>query len=103
MSAYYGKLQGSRGEATRCGGKASGIDAKAETWHTRITAAFTPDGRGYIGLASKYGSDFLAAHFDADAVISEYDNPRVQDALQGLRDAFAKLDAVATAAKAGTK
>jgi hypothetical protein len=98
MSEFYGRIQGSRGEATRCGSKGSGIDAKAETWHSRLTAAFTPDGRGYFGIASKYGSDFLAAYFDADAVIENYDDDAVQDALRGLRDAFDRLDDAATKA-----
>jgi hypothetical protein len=32
MSKFYGVLQGSRGQATRCGTKGSGITATAASW-----------------------------------------------------------------------
>ena len=32
MSKFYGTLQGSRGEATRCGSKRSGIETIAASW-----------------------------------------------------------------------
>jgi len=33
MSALYGTLQGCRGEATRCGTRASGIRVSAQSWN----------------------------------------------------------------------
>ena len=32
MSHFYGKLQGGRGEATRCGHKSSGLQTVAASW-----------------------------------------------------------------------
>lgn len=32
MSHFYGTLEGNRGEATRCGTKASGIETYAASW-----------------------------------------------------------------------
>lgn len=32
MAQFYGRLQGARGEATRCGSKASGMRGTVETW-----------------------------------------------------------------------
>ena len=32
MSHFYGTLQGNRGQATRCGSKASGIETVAASW-----------------------------------------------------------------------
>jgi hypothetical protein len=40
MSHFYGTLRGSRGEATRCGSRASGVSAVAASWkgavHVRV-------------------------------------------------------------------
>jgi hypothetical protein len=36
MSHFYGKLQGSRGEVTRCGTKSSGITTYAAGWRGAI-------------------------------------------------------------------
>ncbi len=38
MSKFYGDLQGSRGEATRCGTKQSGIRSHVRGWHVGIRA-----------------------------------------------------------------
>ena len=38
MSHFYGTLQGSRGEATRCGTKRSGIEATAASWDGAIVS-----------------------------------------------------------------
>lgn len=37
MSHFYSRIQGNRGEATRCGSKASGITAWAQSWTARAT------------------------------------------------------------------
>lgn len=36
MAHFYGTLKGSRGEATRCGTKASGLVAYAASWHGAV-------------------------------------------------------------------
>jgi len=36
MSHFYGTLQGTRGRATRCGTKNSGMTAQAAGWHGAI-------------------------------------------------------------------
>ena len=36
MSHFYGTLEGSRGKATRCGSKASGLGVAAASWHGAI-------------------------------------------------------------------
>ena len=45
MSHFYGTLNGSRGEATRCGDKGSGLNAVAAGWGGAIsTQVFEHDG-----------------------------------------------------------
>lgn len=74
MSEFYGILQGSRGEATRCGSKASGIEATAETWgsviraeqHTSSTAASGHEAT--VSVSGKYGGAALVLRFDADTL-----------------------------------
>ena len=36
MSHFYGKLQGSRGEATRCGSKKSGMTTHCASYHGAV-------------------------------------------------------------------
>ena len=36
MSHFYGVLQGSRGEATRCGNKGSGLEVRAASWEGSV-------------------------------------------------------------------
>jgi hypothetical protein len=36
MAHFYGDMQGSRGQATRCGTKQSGIHAHIRGWHTGV-------------------------------------------------------------------
>jgi hypothetical protein len=47
MSHFYGTLQGARGEATRCGTKASGITTHAAGWQgaIRVDVFVDEDGR----------------------------------------------------------
>jgi len=35
MSEFYGRLQGHRGEATRCGSKSVGIYSSCNSWYTK--------------------------------------------------------------------
>ena len=37
MAHFYGSLQGARGEATRLGGKASGLRTKAASWEGAVS------------------------------------------------------------------
>lgn len=45
MAATYGRLQGNRGEATRCGSAASGITANLNTWNVNAYVHLTADDR----------------------------------------------------------
>ena len=47
MSHFYGTLQGSRGEATRCGTKSSGIVTYAASWQGAIRVCVTQDKFGH--------------------------------------------------------
>jgi hypothetical protein len=48
MSHFYGVLQGSRGEATRCGTKGSGMETIAASWNGAIrTTLYIKDGEDY--------------------------------------------------------
>lgn len=44
MSHFYGTLKGSRGEATRCGTKNSGLDVTAASWAGAIRTRVWHDG-----------------------------------------------------------
>ena len=47
MAHFYGTLKGSRGEATRCGSKSSGLVAYAASWQGAIRSeVFVTDGQG---------------------------------------------------------
>lgn len=50
MSHFYGTLQGNRGEATRCGSKASGIVAHAASWQGAV--------RAYVYYNKEYDQDW---------------------------------------------
>ena len=45
MSHYYGTLQGSRGQATRCGTKYSGMETVAASWDGAIRVILQHDPR----------------------------------------------------------
>lgn len=46
MSHFYGYLQGSRGQATRCGTKSSGISAHIRSWNNDVKASLYADDKG---------------------------------------------------------
>ena len=46
MSHFYGVLQGSRGEATRCGTAKSGVRVTAASWAGAITTDLYTDEKG---------------------------------------------------------
>lgn len=48
MSHFYGVLQGSRGQATRCATKKSGLTAIAASWDGAVeTTLFEREGKNY--------------------------------------------------------
>ena len=56
MSRFYGSMQGSRGEVTRCGTKNSGIHARVRGWNIGIVAEVRECGkcggdRVFVGLS----------------------------------------------------
>lgn len=46
MAHFYGSMQGARGEATRCGTKASGISAHIRGWNVGVRVSCYVDGNG---------------------------------------------------------
>ncbi len=52
MAHFYGLLKGRRGEATRCGTKASGMSVTAASWEGAVkTTLFIRDGVDYAEVA----------------------------------------------------
>jgi hypothetical protein len=57
MSHFYGDLQGSRGEATRCGTAWSGISSHVRGWHVGARASMrVEDGQDVASIAATHGS-----------------------------------------------
>jgi hypothetical protein len=46
MSHFYATIQGTRGEATRCGDKKSGIETTAASWNGAIRTVLYVDAEG---------------------------------------------------------
>lgn len=98
MAHFYGRIQGNRGEATRCGSKNSGINATVESWSTILrTRQNTLDGsdRAAVTLTTKHGLPLFRGVFDAERVSRHRSNPKVQKALREVEQAFDNLDRVA--------
>lgn len=53
MAALYGRMQGSRGETTRCGHDS--ISATLETWQGKITTVLEKDGSFTTMISGKQG------------------------------------------------
>jgi hypothetical protein len=47
MSHFYGVLQGSRGQATRCGTERSGLEVTAAGWDGALTITLWKDAKGH--------------------------------------------------------
>lgn len=43
MSHFYSRIQGNRGEATRCGTKKSGMSVSAKSWNTSVSVEYSYD------------------------------------------------------------
>jgi hypothetical protein len=58
MAAFYSTIYGNRGVATRCGSKASGIHAAAQSWEGSVatTLYITEDGSTYARIVADAGS-----------------------------------------------
>ena len=58
MSHFYGSMQGSRGQATRCGTPKSGIDAHIRGWKigARVRLRVDADGRDIMEVYKTAGS-----------------------------------------------
>ena len=101
MSAYYGRLQGNRGEATRCGSHASGIAATVETWSSVIrveqhgSEQSASGSEATVDIGGKYGGSALALRFDADTLYEVSDNEDVKAALAYVRQAMRDADEIA--------
>lgn len=96
MAEFYGRLQGSRGEATRCGTKDSGITATAESWKSVLRVAHHefPHGNreAWFMVETKNGNRLLAPIvFDADALARHYDDSEVAWCARKVELAFADL------------
>lgn len=62
MAALYGRLQGSRGQATRCGTDV--IRTTVETWEGQVTVILERDGTFSVGLGQKgsYGRTIVSGN-----------------------------------------
>ena len=59
MSHFYGQLQGSRGNATRCGSTTSGIEASVQSWTGSVTVnLYERDDVNYAYIRVSEGSAF---------------------------------------------
>lgn len=66
MSALYGRMQGSRGQVTRCGTPASGIWSKLETWAGAIQVHLAADGSFQVFIGNKTDCRELIASGNVD-------------------------------------
>ncbi len=95
MAHFYGDLQGSRGEATRCGTKQSGITGHVRGWNIGArVSVHHEDGIDYVTVYRTGGSNAFAhkviATFDTTGSFKYGD---ADDPAQRLRDAMS--DAIA--------
>lgn len=58
MAAFYSTIYGNRGEANRCGSKASGILATAQSWEGSVATKLymAPDGNVHVLITAGKGS-----------------------------------------------
>lgn len=64
MATLYGRLQGNRGEATRCG--SSSLNTSAETWSGSVQVHLRRDGDFEVRVGSKH-SPYVALTGNVDA------------------------------------
>lgn len=69
MAHFYGTIQGSRGEASRLGGKESGLRVYAASWSGAVgVRLYEKDGVDYANV-------YLTKHHGAGTEKSLYDGP----------------------------
>lgn len=93
MARFYGTLRGSRGEATRCGTRTSGMTATAASWSGAVVAetyapCIVPENRGSmqpgpddfarVGLTAWHGNGRWIAMYDGPV------NPTSEEFFAGL-------------------
>lgn len=69
MAPLYGRLRGSRGEATRCGSDV--IESTVETWNGIVRVSLRKNGSYYVETSGKHGErrrEVLAGNVDDDRV-----------------------------------
>lgn len=99
MAHFYGTLQGQAGEATRTGGKRSGIRAKVRSWSGDATLYLDHSertGTDVLQIALKPENGYAVKLFEVEdygALLRAIDakDPAVMNALDALGEAAAKL------------
>ena len=61
MAALFGRLKGNRGEVTRLGSKASGIDSTLQTWEGKVTTRLEADGSFCVIIGQLNGRGYVVA------------------------------------------
>lgn len=92
MSHFYGSMQGSHGEATRCGTNDSGISCHVRGWNFGVSVALSVDpdtGKDQARITVTGGSNQRNQPYPL-AIIGEGDNPHFA-ALQKVKLAWLAL------------
>ncbi|MBR3208913.1 MAG: hypothetical protein IKF82_01460 [Bacilli bacterium] len=73
MAKLYGSLQGNRGEATKCGSRASGIKASVQSWNGSLIAYMDLDDndKPIIELRITEGSNSYGGHISFRGTLEE--------------------------------
>lgn len=71
MATFYSSIKGSRGEATRCGTRNSGIRASVQSWNGSITSELSYNDKDELMVtirtstgSSSYGSQIFYGTFE---------------------------------------
>lgn len=64
MAALYGRMQGNRGETTRCGSEV--IETKLETWSGAVRVILSRDGSFTVAIGEKYNAREIIATGNVD-------------------------------------
>ena len=68
MAALLGSVKGTRGEATRLGSAASGMEVRAQTWQTFARIGLGADGSGLFTLKDDSGRTILVLRWGAESL-----------------------------------
>lgn len=108
MPHFYGKLQGYQGEATRQGGKESGIYAQLQTWSAKARIDLdhiAPNGEVEktdvltisFGSLNGYSRNLLRLH-NIDLIAAQTEDPKVDVIIRRINELGATLEKTALAA-----